>query len=181
MRRFGFGAAAGLAAALLAAGAFATPAAAQNAQKAPPKDTTAVKADTGFQSAGMQEFERRRKRGGGYYLTGRQLLAQDNQSLADIIAMKFPGLRVVYGQHLSSQYLVSTRGEGPNALIANGGTSLCYVQAFVDGSFVEDGDISWVRPTDVAGVEYYDGTRTPPAYRRPDGQCGVVLIWMKSG
>ena len=181
MRRFGFGGTVGVAIAFLATGALVSPASAQQRPKTKPDTTVAAAADTGFQTVGMQEFEARRKLGGGYYLTSRQLIAQQNQSLADIIATKFPGVRMVYGQHLSSQYLVSTRGEGPDALLASGGVSLCYLQLFVDGSFVTDPDLSWIRPTDVSGVEMYDGTRVPPAYRRPNSQCGVVLVWMKAG
>lgn len=186
IRRLALGAAGGFATALLIAVASAVPV---QAQTIPVKkdtiahsaatDTAKASPDTMFQTAGMQEFEARRKTGGGYYLTRSQLRADRDHSLAEILVSHFPGIRIVYGQHLNSQYLVSTRGEGPNALVANSGESLCYMQVFVDGSFVIDGDISWINPDNVDGVELYDATRTPPMYRRPDGQCGVLLVWSR--
>ncbi len=176
------GAAIGFAAALCAV-TLTTPAGAQQ---------TLVRADTGEQAAAapadsvplsqeMKEFEERRRRGAGYFLTGDQILRDRDQPLGYIVTAHIPGLRMVYGAHLNSQYLVSLRGEGPNALVANGGGSLCYVQVFVNGSFIVDGDISWINPADVAGIEFYDVTRTPPAYRRADGQCGVLLVWSRTG
>ncbi len=187
MRRLTVGAAGGFAAALLVSALFATPVRAQTTPVK--KDTTAssrstaqASADTtDYQAEGLSEFEARRKAGGGYYLTRRQLRAERDRSLAEILTSHFPGIRIVYGSHLASEYLVSTRGEGPNALIANQGESLCYMQVFVDGAFVTDGDISWINPDNVAGIELYDATRTPPMYRRPDGQCGVLLVWSRTG
>ncbi len=180
-RRSVIGAAAAVGTALCIAAMPAQPAGAQS----PPvrKDTAAAvaPADTGFQTVGMQEFEARRKRGGGRYLTWAQMRGERDRSLGDILVAHFPGIRLVYGPHLDAQYLVSTRGEGVNALIANGGTSLCYLQVFVDGSFIVDGDISWINPNDVAGLELYDGTRTPPAYRRAAGECGALLVWSRTG
>lgn len=182
LRGFRIGQALGTMAIVCAAAAFAVPAGAQKAT-AQTDTTHAAKAsdDTVFQSEGMQEFEARRKRGAGYFMTHAQLRRNLDRPLAEIVATHFPGLRMVYGPHLDSQYLVSLRGEGPNALVANGGTSLCYVQVFVDGTFIIDGDVSWINPNDVAGLEFYDATRTPPAYRRADGQCGVLLVWSRTG
>ena len=180
-RGFRVGVTIGVAAAFGSIAAATTPAGAQQAAAHP--DTAAAVAaapDTIFQTAGMQEFEARRKRGAGYFLTGDQLRHDRDRPLGDIVTAHIPGLRTVYGAHLNSQYLVSLRGEGPNALVSNAGSSLCYVQVFMNGSFIVDGDISWINPNDVAGVEFYDVTRTPPAYRRPNGQCGVLLVWSRS-
>lgn len=166
------------------AAAFAVPA---GAQKTPVKADTAARAaeaapDTDYQTVGMQEFEARRKRGAGYFLTGAQIRRDRDRALGDIITAHIPGLRTMYGSHLNSQYLVSLRGEGPNALVTNGsGGSICYVQIFVDGSYIVDGDISWISPNNIAGLEFYDVTRVPPAYRRPDGECGVLLVWSRTG
>ncbi len=184
-RAFRVGMANGFFAAACIAAAFAVPAGAQ--QKPPAKtDTTAgaakAAADTDFQTNDMQQFEARRKRGAGYFLTGAQIRRDRGRALGDIITAHIPGLRMLYGTHLNSQYLISLRGEGPNALAVNGGgASLCYVQVFVDGSFIIDGDISWISPSNVAGLEFYDATRVPPAYRRPDGECGVLLVWSRTG
>ncbi len=184
MRAFRVGIANGFVAVACFAVAFSVPA---GAQKPPVVADTATRVaeappDTDFQTAGMQEFETRRKLGAGYFLTGAQIRRDRDRPLGDIITARIPGLRTVYGTHLNSQYLVSLRGEGPNALVTNGnGPSLCYVQIFVDGSFIVDGDISWIRPSNIAGLEFYDATRVPPAYRRPDGECGALLIWSRTG
>ncbi|MGH7668468.1 MAG: TonB-dependent receptor plug domain-containing protein [Gemmatimonadaceae bacterium] len=162
--------------------AIAVPAGAQKASLR--ADTAAHVAaaapDTDVQSGDMQEFELRRKQGAGYFITRAQLSRDRDRPLGDILTAHIPGVRVVYGAHLNSRYLVSLRGEGPNALVSDGGTSLCYVQVFVNGSYIVDGDISWINPDDVAGIEFYDVTRTPPAYRRPDGSCGVLLVWSRA-
>jgi len=184
MRTIRVGMANGFIAVACVAVAFAVPA---GAQKAPVRADTATRVaesppDTNFQTFDMQEFEVRRKRGAGYFMTGAQLRRDRGRALGDIITTHIPGLRTVYDTQLNSQYLVSLRGEGPNALAANGGgPSLCYVQIFVDGSFIVDGDISWLNPNNIAGLEFYDATRTPPAYRRPDGECGVLLVWSRTG
>ena len=180
--QFRTGAAIGFAAALCAV-TLTTPAGAQQARARSDTSEHAAPAaaDSVPLSEEMQEFEARRRRGAGYFLTGAQILRDRGQPLGDILASRIPGLRMVYGAHLNSQYLVSLRGEGPNALVANGGGSLCYVQVFVNGSFIVDGDISWINPGDVAGIEFYDVTRTPPTYRRANGQCGVLLVWSRTG
>jgi hypothetical protein len=192
MRRFGVGAATGLAVAFAAVAALAAPAGAQRSRpQSPPSPTTRLASDTAMtdttasdttlQSPGMQEFQTRRRDGGGYYLTARQLARQQDRSFGDILTTNFPGLSLAYGANLVTEYVVSTRGQGPNALVANGVNPLCYLQVFVNGAFIVDGDISWIRASDVDGVEMYDYTRTPPAYRRPNGVCGVLLVWLKAG
>ena len=123
LRGFRIGQALGTMAVACAAAAFAVPAGAQKA--AAHTDTThAAKAsdDTVFQSEGMQEFEARRKRGAGYFMTHDQLRRNLDRPLGEIVATHFPGLRMVYGPHLDSQYLVSLRDEGvrPLALLRAG-------------------------------------------------------------
>jgi len=183
MRRSRIGTAAGLASALFVVAAFTAPSGAQQppVQKDTAKQVAEAAPDTMFQTAGMQEFEARRKLGIGYYLTRRQLRKERDRSLGDIVMAHIPGLRTVYGIHRNSLNLVSTRGEGPHALVSTTGPALCYVQVFVDGSYIIDGDISWINPDNVEGVEFYDATRTPPAYRRPSGECGVLLVWSRTG
>lgn len=187
LQEFRFGAATSFAGLMLLATTALTPAGAQQT-KTPPPDTVRVaqvdtvpQADTADQTEDMQQFEARRKRGSGYYLTQQQLQRYPDRPLADIITSHFPGLRSVWSPQLNSEYLVSTRGQGPNALVADGTAHLCYVQIFVDGSFILDGDISWLNPNNLAGVEYYDVTRVPPLYRRQNGVCGVLLAWSKTG
>ncbi len=182
MRRSGFGTVVGLTAAVLVAAFSAQAAGAQSSAKRSPADTAGrVSADTGEAVASVAGAADHRGLHGGYYVSARQLASSPDESLGQILAMRIPGVRVVYGGQHGSEYLVSTRGEGPNALATNAGAALCYIQVFVNGSFVPDGDISWLYPTDLAGAEYYDVTRTPPAYRRPNGQCGALLVWMKDG
>jgi hypothetical protein len=39
---------------------------------------------------------------------------------------------------------------------------------------------TFVRPNDIRGIEVYvDPSAVPSQYRRPDVQCGVILIWTK--
>lgn len=172
--------------ALVAAAAFAAPSSAQSsAGRADTAirtkiDTVWVDADTTPQTPGMREFEARRKLGTGYYLTARQIAAELDRSFADILVTRFPGLRVIGSGRLNLQYLVSTRGEGVGALVSTSGMVPCYIHVFVDGTYLNDSEISWINARDVAGVEYYDGTRTPAAYRRSGNGCGALLVWTKS-
>lgn len=176
------GMAIGLVTVFCGSAAIAAPAAAQKTvvRADTAAGVTEAATDTGLQTVDMQEFEARRKNGGGYFITRAQLNRERDRPLGDILTAHIPGLRIVYGAHLNAQYLVSLRGQGPNALASNGGAALCYVQVFVNGSYVVDGDISWINPDDIAGIESYDVTRTPPAYRRPDGGCGVLLVWSRA-
>lgn len=172
--------------ALVAAAAFAVPSHAQSAagraDTARAKvDTVWVDGDTTVQTPGMKEFEARRKLGTGYYLTADQIAAERDRSFADIVVTRFPGLRVIGSGRLNVQYLASTRGEGVGALASTSGLVPCYVHVFVDGTYIFDSEISWINPRDIAGVEYYDGTRTPAAYRRSGNMCGAMLVWTKTG
>ena len=40
---------------------------------------------------------------------------------------------------------------------------------------------TFVKPRDIRGVEVYTSpSQAPPQYRRPDVECGVVIIWTKA-
>jgi hypothetical protein len=67
--------------------------------------------------------------------------------------------------------------------------SLCRPAYWVDGVAMPlpvaddpfDDTNTYVRPHEVRGMEVYlDPSAAPAMYRRPDVQCGLVLIWTKA-
>ncbi len=124
-------------------------------------------------------FEQRRHKGAGWFLSEAQLQDEQDKPFTDVVTSHFPGVRVMYGERLQTTYLVSTRGAGVGALVANGNVVPCYIQVWVNGNFIVDGDVSFLVTSDLAGVEFYDAARTPAPYRRPSGQCGTLLAWSR--
>jgi hypothetical protein len=56
----------------------------------------------------------------------------------------------------------------------------CKPVYWVDGFSIDGADLSIVRPHQVRAIEIYqDPGLAPPQFRRPEVQCGVVLIWTK--
>jgi hypothetical protein len=48
----------------------------------------------------------------------------------------------------------------------------------MDGSPYLD-DLDAIRPSELAGVEYYTIESAPGEYRRLTDNCGVVILWSK--
>lgn len=145
----------------------------------PPAATPAV--DTTPEWERTTGFAERRKVGTGYYLTAAQIGALHDRSFGELIESRIPGLRMVIDPHSQYEYLASTRGQGPGALVAPGGVAPCFIQVFVDGTHLFDSEVSWVDPRNLNGVEYYDGTRVPASFRWPGAACGALLLWTTSG
>jgi hypothetical protein len=120
----------------------------------------------------MIQFEMRRRVGMGRFLTDSVLGKEAGRSLAQVLSMRFPGIRAVAWPANPTHYqLVS----------AHFSTSLshpCAVDVYLDGAPYRD-DIDAIFPEDVAGVEFYTITTIPPQYRLGRGTCEVVLIWSK--
>lgn len=117
-------------------------------------------------------FMDRQKRGMGRFVTEEDINKRSPIALTDVFRT-VPGLTVV------------PNGTGFGyALQGRGG---CAPDVFVDGMRVFDGATELdqlVRPSDVAGVEVYNGAATvPPAFMGAGGSggCGVVAVWTKRG
>ena len=145
-------------------------------------------------------FEDRRKAGIGQFITDEEIkrrgVFETTQALWNV-----RGARVVWNGH--DNVVMFTRPIGTGRASLQGGTlvdqgkgvmqgggynGLCKPAFWVDGFAMPmpleddpfDDTNAYVRPRDIRGIEVYlDPSSTPPMYRRPDVQCGVVLIWTK--
>src|SRR5688500_12366261 len=117
----------------------------------------------------LHEFESRRQRGIGYYVTAAELRASHGRSLPDILMSRFPGLRMS-----SSGAPYSTRG--PNNFSGS-----CPIAVWYNG--MRDAAAADLRGSDMiplgllGGIEYYTPGYTPAKYRDGKSACGVMLVW----
>jgi hypothetical protein len=114
-------------------------------------------------------FTDRKKSGMGYYLDSDQLKMRQTNQFSDMLRT-VPGLRVV------------PAGDGTNVIQSSRDPTGGCVTFYVDGSpwqQMTPGDLdTFVRPEEVAALEVYNGSTTPPQFQQP-GQtgCTTVVIW----
>jgi hypothetical protein len=119
----------------------------------------------------LPEFEQRRARGMGRYLTRDQIEQRNPGEVTDLFRM-MPGVSVVWDG--TDYVLVSSRGA------ASLTSASCPLAVFLDGRPVP-GDWSvntLVRPNDVEAVEVYTGAAVPVGLSTMNG-CGAVVIWTR--
>lgn len=132
--------------------------------------------------ANLREFQHRRSRGGGHFLTRDEIGAMQVRDFTDVLR-HVPGVRVVGSRTLFGAGEVIELGR------ASGGQRTCAVLYFLNGApFPLSGSTSinaYVRPDDVAGVEVYHGSARVPARFNASthggARCGVVAIWTYAG
>jgi len=127
--------------------------------------------------ARLREVEGRRRLGFGQYLFAQELDREWNRPLADVLAIRFAGLRSSLDS-TGRPRLYSTRSTG---LLRDPYPNRCPIDVFFDGMHASDGDVDLPDPASVAAVEYYSKTSAPPQYRRVGRACGVLLVWFKTG
>jgi outer membrane receptor for ferrienterochelin and colicin len=119
-------------------------------------------------------FERRRANhsGSGRFLDRWQLQERQSSTLADIFRT-FPGLHI---------HATSGSQHEPRALDAGAGRP-CFVQVYVDGTFVsrnEQFDLRDFPPESLEAMEYYrHPSSTPPEFRTGRSPCGVLVLWTR--
>jgi hypothetical protein len=113
----------------------------------------------------LQEFENRRQRGIGYYVTQADIRKSHGRTLANIVASKIPGVR--FG---TNGVPYSTRG--PNKF-----RNRCDVAVWYNGVRAEAPPIEMISQDLLGGIEYYNPGYTPVKYRDGASACGVMLIW----
>ncbi len=150
-----------------------------------PQTLSTVTVRAAAPTRGLEGFESRLRQGKGHYITGAQLDSAPNRELSDVVAARLPGLRIQTAPG-AEQKVYSMRGT-----TSFGSTKGCEALVFLDGVHLLDGDVSFIRPGDLAGVEYYTESEIPPQYRiarslpskifpdEGDPGCGVMLLWTK--
>ena len=147
-------------------------------------------------NSSMVEFEARRKRGGGKFLTQDVFEKGENRLMSDILLTKLPGIHAnmlgTSGKALASgRSTVSISTETGARLdkfdVDKGAKDDCYLQILVNGAIMYQAqagrplfDINTVNPSTVAAIEFYTTAQTPPQYQSTGSQCGTVLIWTRA-
>jgi hypothetical protein len=121
-------------------------------------------------------FYRRARSSWGTRFTRRDLERIDPLVLSELV-VRAPGVAV--SRRPEGARIVSRRRAA-----ATSSNEACYLLPYVDGLPMLDWDVDLVIPSDVEGVEIYQGPTTPVEYRRPGDPgetqpCGVVLIWTR--
>ena len=131
-------------------------------------DTVTARADAPA-SPWLNEFDERRRRGTGRYVTGEELRAQHGSDLGSILMSRIPGLR----QNGRGQ-IISTRGQDN----LRGGPS-CVVAVFIDGIRVPTDNPGEMQLALIGGIEYYTPGTVPVQYKTGGrgGSCGTLLLW----
>ena len=125
--------------------------------------------DEGLQKVGF--LDRKRTSAGGYFIGPDQLEKRNALRFSDILRTT-PGIRV---QEQNGQaMIISTRSAAGNGCVT----------MYVDGAQwqqLEPGDLdSFVQPGEVAAIEVYNGSSTPPQFMTPGQNCASVVVWTKT-
>lgn len=142
----------------------------------------------------VREFEERRERGVGHFITRADLEKRKNYRTADVLS-GVPGLRVIRSPAGQQAWATSGRGrmsiENERAPDRNsnslGAPNACYTDVYMDGVLVYGGsgsdlfDLNSVLPAILEGVEFFTASQVPPEYNRNGSACGVLLFWTRRG
>jgi hypothetical protein len=127
----------------------------------------------------FEEFDRRRARGTGRFITRDEIDREHGSELGSIIMRRFPGLKVS-GKNPMQQTLFSTRG--PKNLKGD----RCTVAVYIDGTRDPLGNIAEIPVSLIGAVEYYTPTIVPVQYKEAASisgtgspACGVLLLWTR--
>jgi len=158
----------------------------------------------------LREFESRRERGLGQFVTGAQIDSEPGASLAAIVETHLRGVRVVTDA-AAGTHIVTPRPSTEGALIGRGG-GLCQPMIYLDGVLLADDtgfgpDLSMINVPSIGGIEFYEPSEIPVQYRGPgvmqstriagaggggrggsqsakgattSPSCGAALIWSKA-
>lgn len=140
-----------------------------------------VKVTRAAVSMRLREFEDRRQKGFGHFITAAQMDSATASSLDVIIESHIPGVRVT-GNRANGMHVMSLRAE-----------KRCDALVYLDGVRVTDGDISLVDQMNIGGIEYYTASEIPVEYKapasilrsridpgsNPSPACGAMMIWSR--
>jgi hypothetical protein len=143
---------------------------------------------SGAMSPGLRAFDERRAKGGGYFISGKELRKWDAGPLTNAVRT-IPGIDVVCirtpGPRTGECYASNKRTTGRLAMSG----SDCPVDIYLDGAvyFQAVGaraqfgnDLQRLQATQFAGVEYYSGAaRIPAEFNKTGAVCGVLLLWTR--
>ena len=147
----------------------------------------------------MQEFERRRRRGNGSYLTRTQIERLHATKLTDLLRT-MPGVSVEMGDRgglvvelrraksLSLTPMAPAKPDSgskasPNTggVVPQASVKKCPANFMIDGLPIDDSGVvdSETRPETIEAIEVYSGGMVPIEYSARNSECGVVMIWTR--
>lgn len=129
-----------------------------------------VRVHAGYQLGPLSEFEERRARKIGHFITADDIEKRNPVYISD-------ALRSIMS------VTIDDRIPGKRVALSGRASANCPFQVFIDGGlFSETGDLSAApSPREIAGIEVYSGPATIPLeYRRQSTMCGIILIWTKA-
>lgn len=130
-----------------------------------------VQIERGEFRLGLREFERRRARGIGEFVTREQIERQNPRETSDVLR-RVPGLRVGPSDAGGRTEITLGRDAFP-----------CRPAIFVDGLHMARFSVDDVIVPDLGGIEVYTGAGQIPvkyASMAPSA-CGAILIWTRRG
>jgi hypothetical protein len=141
----------------------------------------------------LREFESRRERGIGQFVTGAQIDSMPGASLQAVIEGHVRGVTVV-GDNVNGMHLMSYRASTEHALASV--AAPCWPTVYLDGVQLLDdtgrgpnldvATLSWI-----GGIEYYSPSEVPVQYKSSgtlgtrgrnastSPSCGVMLLWTR--
>jgi hypothetical protein len=131
----------------------------------------------------MKEFEARRKRGEGEFMTEDQI-NKHNPGFPTELLRLFSSISVQPTSGGGGEYIyypVSARATGG---MTSTGQATCFMTVFVDNvPMPAPFNLDLLpSPRDMAGIEVYAGSATMPIqYASLNRGCGVILVWTKDG
>ena len=137
-----------------------------------------------WRSKDLQEFDQRRARGIGQFLTREQIARRGSVELSDLLR-GFQSISIAddpsKGGGLPERIAYNKRDFG-NFLTKGAGA--CPMEVMVDGVNMPSGFDLNLGPliSQIAGIEVYSGPSTAPSqFQGMDRRCGLILIWTRVG
>lgn len=113
----------------------------------------------------LTEFNRRKEKGEGYFITRADILQRDPVRTTDMLR-SVPGVRI------------ASRNLGRSTIRMRGRS--CNIAYFVDGIRAPYFNLDSVLPSSVEGIEIYKGTASvPPEFRGPLTPCAAIVVWTR--
>ncbi|HJS42889.1 MAG TPA: TonB-dependent receptor [Gemmatimonadales bacterium] len=117
----------------------------------------------------LREFEERRRGGRGVFITQEQVEKGHAATMGDLLRA-VPGVRL------------NCRSGSCTAQMTRGARGICAADWVVDGMPATYSSSPAMPVVGIVGVEIYRSPGEAPAqFLKSDSQCGVIVIWTKSG
>jgi len=130
----------------------------------------------------LEDFERRRRRGHGTFLTAADIARRNPRLLSDAL-VAINGIQLM--TRGSGKVAIASRGMAPQAYEGGKTAAPCILRVIIDGMAMPAGiSVDNISPNEVAGMEIYAGPSSMPvelAHYQEDSWCGAIIIWTKGG